>query len=594
MKVWRMLTLMQVHPFHDPSNVHTFYQPYSHEKKWTKDHPLHKIIDDSKSSVRTRGQLENSCLFSYLLSSIEPANVAKALRDADWVSAKQDELDQFARLKVWRLVPRPEGKAIIKTKWIFKNKKDESSLVIRNKARLVAVGYSQQEGIDYEEAFAPVARLEAIRLFLAYAAHKDFTIFQIDVKTTFLNRNLKEEVYVGQPPGFVSKQYPDHVYALDKALYGLKQAPRGMNPKYCTKFSDLMVKRFEMSMMGEMKFFLEVQVNQFSNGIFINQSKYILDILKRFGMENCDIVPTPMVEQAKLKLDFDGKPVNHIDYRNFDKIDSSFQQTSLLKPYVPTVILEKIIIDLEDEVVSLLQKEKEKLKTIESLKANDVETDFDKIDSSFQQTSLLKPYVPTVILEKIIIDLEDEVVSLLQKEKEKLKTIESLKANDVETGVQSSEKVVSETKNQSENDCQVVEKEYLDTLSSVRRPKSNGVMWMRKGSSNTVKADLSSVNHSNVNKNVKRYSRKNLMACNNSNTRSAFDCNNVRNALCNARMNAYVDVNDLFIFDDASIRKSHVSKTPFRKKPRDSLNVRSKSNSSKYLPRNVHRWLPKL
>nr|GFB51978.1 retrovirus-related Pol polyprotein from transposon TNT 1-94 [Tanacetum cinerariifolium] len=196
--------------FHDPSNVQTFYQPYPHEKKWTKDHPLHKIIGDPKSSVRTRGQLANSCLFSCLLSSIEPANVAEALRDADWVSAMQEELDQFSRLKVWRLVPRPEGKYVIKTKWIFKNKKDEISLVIRNKARLVAVGYSQQERIDYDETFAPVARIEAIRLFLAYAAHKGFTVSQMDVKTVFLNGILKEEVYVGQSSGFVSKQYPDH------------------------------------------------------------------------------------------------------------------------------------------------------------------------------------------------------------------------------------------------------------------------------------------------------------------------------------------------------------------------------------------------
>ncbi|GKD34833.1 retrovirus-related pol polyprotein from transposon TNT 1-94, partial [Tanacetum coccineum] len=113
---------------------------------------------------------------------IEPANVAEALKDTDWVSAMQDELDQFARLK-----------------------KDESSLVIRNKARLVAVRYCQQEVIDYDETFAPVARIEAIRLFLAYAAHKDFTVFQMDVKTAFLNGFLKEEVYVGQPPGFVSK-----------------------------------------------------------------------------------------------------------------------------------------------------------------------------------------------------------------------------------------------------------------------------------------------------------------------------------------------------------------------------------------------------
>nr|GFB04255.1 retrovirus-related Pol polyprotein from transposon TNT 1-94 [Tanacetum cinerariifolium] len=212
--------------FHDSSNVHTYYQPYPHEKKWTKDHPLHKIIGYPKSSVRTSDQLANSCLFSCLLSSIEPANMAEALKDADWVNAMQEKLDQFARLKVWRLVPRPESKSVIKTKWIFKNKKDESTLVIRNKARLVAVGYSQQEGIDYDETFAPVARIEAIHLFLAYAAHKDFTVFQMDVKTMFLNGILKEEVYVGQPPGFVSKQYLDHVYAFDKALYGLKQVPR--------------------------------------------------------------------------------------------------------------------------------------------------------------------------------------------------------------------------------------------------------------------------------------------------------------------------------------------------------------------------------
>nr|GEW87986.1 hypothetical protein [Tanacetum cinerariifolium] len=293
-----------------------------------------------------------------------------------------------------------------------------------------------------------------------------------------------------------------------------------------------------------------------------------------------------------------------------------------------------------------------------------INPDFDKIDSPFQQTSSLKPYVSTVILEKIIIDLEDEVVSLLEKEKSNLETIESLKSK----GFESSEKVVSETENKSENDCQVIEKACdrkenpnviahgmfklsvsqsvspisvtktscalnsvetklkrkrrkrtsskehdkqvnkdvlcankafvyfsdLETLSSVRRPKLNGVMWMRKGSSNTVKADLSSDNHSNLNKNVKRYSRKNLMACNNSNTRSSFDCNNARNALCNARMNASVDVNDLFVFDDVSIRKSHVSKMPFRKKPSASLNVPSRSKLNKSLHRIMRKWLPKL
>nr|GEY39985.1 retrovirus-related Pol polyprotein from transposon TNT 1-94 [Tanacetum cinerariifolium] len=168
-----------------------------HEKKWTKEHPLYKIIGDPNLSVRIRDQLANSCLFTCLLSSIEPASVAKALKDANWVIAMQHELDQFARLKVWRLVPKPEGKAVIKTKWIFKNKKDER-----------------------------IARIKAMHLFLAYAAHKDVTVFQMDVKTTFLNGILKEEVYVAQPLCFFSKQYPHHMYALNKALYGLKQAPQ--------------------------------------------------------------------------------------------------------------------------------------------------------------------------------------------------------------------------------------------------------------------------------------------------------------------------------------------------------------------------------
>nr|GFC67804.1 hypothetical protein [Tanacetum cinerariifolium] len=225
--------------FHDPSNVQIFYQPYPHEKKWTKDHPLHKIVGDPKSSVRTRGQLANSCLFSCLLSSIEPNNVAEALRDADWIfKNKKDESGLVIQNKA-RLIavgysqqegidydetsaPVAQIKAIRLFLAYAAHKDFTVGLVIQNKARLIAVGYSQQEGIDYDETSAPVAQIKAICLFLAYAAHKDFTVFQMDVKTSFLNGILKEEVYVGQPLGFVSKQYPDHVYALDKALYGLK------------------------------------------------------------------------------------------------------------------------------------------------------------------------------------------------------------------------------------------------------------------------------------------------------------------------------------------------------------------------------------
>ena len=123
-------------------------------------------------------------------------------------------------------MPRPKNRSIVGTKWVFRNKTDSDGIITRNKARLVTKGYSQQVGIDYDETFAPVARLEAIRIFLAYAAHKKFKVFQMDVKNSFLNGELEEEVYVEQPSEFVDSKFPNHVYRLDKALYGLKQAPR--------------------------------------------------------------------------------------------------------------------------------------------------------------------------------------------------------------------------------------------------------------------------------------------------------------------------------------------------------------------------------
>nr|GEV08986.1 hypothetical protein [Tanacetum cinerariifolium] len=216
-----------------------------------------------------------------------------------------------------------------------------------------------------------------------------------------------------------------------------------------------------------------------------------------------------------------------------------------------------------------------------------INPDFKKIDSPFQQTSSLKPYVSNVILEKIVIDLEDEVVNLLEKEKVNLETIESLKSK----GFESSETAISESKNQSENDCLVIEKEYLDTFSSVRRPKHSGVVWKKKGSSNSSNVDLSAVNHLKLNKNVKRYSRKDLLACHNSHlgeTSSAYVCNDDVNVSCNSRMCDLLDDNNFFIFDDESVKISPVSKLPFKKKHRDSMNVCSKSNMIKSLPKTVH------
>jgi hypothetical protein len=141
------------------------------------------------------------------------------------VLAVQEELNNFKRNKVWSLVPHPKQN-VVGTKWVFRNKQDEHVVVTRNKARLVAKGYAQVVGLDFEETFAPVARLESIQILLAYAAHHSFKLFQMDVKSAFLNGPIMEEVYVEQPPGFKDDMYPDHVYKLSKALYGLKQAPR--------------------------------------------------------------------------------------------------------------------------------------------------------------------------------------------------------------------------------------------------------------------------------------------------------------------------------------------------------------------------------
>jgi hypothetical protein len=149
--------------------------------------------------------------------------VEEALQDPDWVLAMQEEL--IKRNEVWSLVPRPRQN-VVGTKWVFRNKQDEHRVVTRNRAQLVAKGYAQVAGLDFEETFAPMARLESICILLAYAAHHSFRLFQTDVKSTFLNGPIKEEVYVEQPPGFEDERYPDHVCKLSKALYGLKLAPR--------------------------------------------------------------------------------------------------------------------------------------------------------------------------------------------------------------------------------------------------------------------------------------------------------------------------------------------------------------------------------
>nr|GEZ82993.1 hypothetical protein [Tanacetum cinerariifolium] len=166
----------------------------------------------------------------------EPQNVKEAMTDPEWIDSIQQELLQFKRLDVWVLVPASDNISPLSLKWLFKNKHDEEQMVIRNKSRLVVRGYRQEEGIDFEESFAPVARMKAIRIFLAYVAHKSFTMFQMDVKTAFLHGSLKEFMYVCQPEGFIDADHPIHVYKLKKALYGLKQAPRAWYDELSTFF----------------------------------------------------------------------------------------------------------------------------------------------------------------------------------------------------------------------------------------------------------------------------------------------------------------------------------------------------------------------
>nr|GEV88679.1 hypothetical protein [Tanacetum cinerariifolium] len=265
----------------DNSNMHTFYQPHDSEYRWTKDHPLEQVRGNPSKSVQTRRQL-----------ATDPEMCKFALTK---------ELHQFDRLQVWELVDKTFGKNVIKLKWLWKNKKDE------------------------DQTFA---RLKVVRIFAAYAAHKSFLIYQMGVKMAFLNGPLKDEVYVVQPDGFVDPDHPEKVYRLKKALYGLKQAPRAW---YDELSNLLMSKGFTRGTMDPTLFTIRygediLLIHQFPRGIFINQAKYALEILKKHGMEKCDTIGTPMATKPKLDADLGGKLVDQTDYRS--KIGSLMYMTS--------------------------------------------------------------------------------------------------------------------------------------------------------------------------------------------------------------------------------------------------------------------------
>ncbi|GJZ47706.1 putative ribonuclease H-like domain-containing protein [Tanacetum coccineum] len=280
------------------------------------------------------------------------------------VEAMQEELLQFQIQNVWVLVDCPKGVRPIGTKWVLKNKKDARGIVIRNKARLVVQGHTQEEGIDYKEVFAPVARIKAIRMFLAYASFMGFTVYQMDVKSAFLYGTIDEEDYVMQPPGFEDPEFPDRVYKVEKVMYGLHQALRAWygtlskyflengfqrgtidltlfirkykrefllvqvyvddiifgssNPKLCREFEALMHDKFKMSAMGELTFFLGLQVLQKNDGIFLSQDKYIGDILQKFGYTDVRTAKTPMDRENPWGKDGPRKDMDLPLYRLYD------------------------------------------------------------------------------------------------------------------------------------------------------------------------------------------------------------------------------------------------------------------------------------
>ncbi|GJW70753.1 retrovirus-related pol polyprotein from transposon TNT 1-94 [Tanacetum coccineum] len=307
----------------EPNQVN---QPPDHLRRWTKIFLWINFIGNPSRPVSTRKQLASDalwCCFHMELSKVEPKNFKMAVIEDCWFQAMQDEIHEFNRLEVWELVPRPIYVMVITLKWIYKVKLDEYGDELKNKARLVAKGYRQEEGIDFEESFAPVARIEAIRIFIANATTKNMIIYQMDVKTTFLNGDLQEEVFVSQPKGFEDQDNPTHVYRLKKALYGLKQAPRAW---YDTLSKFLLANNFFKGAVDPtlftrksdkhiLLFFLGLQVSQSPRGIFINQAKYALETLKKYGMDLSDPVDTPMVDRLKLDEDLMGIPVDQTRFR---------------------------------------------------------------------------------------------------------------------------------------------------------------------------------------------------------------------------------------------------------------------------------------
>ncbi|GJW92243.1 putative ribonuclease H-like domain-containing protein [Tanacetum coccineum] len=267
-----------------------------------KDHPVEQIIKDIHSAPQTR-RMTKSLTEHAMFSSVQQRTNHKDFQNCLFACF----LSQEETKKVWTLVDLPNNKKAIGTKWVYRNKKDKRGIVIKNKAMLVAQGYTQEERIDYDEVFALVARIEAIRLFLAYASYKDFVVYQMDVKSAFLYGKIEEEVYVCQPPVFEDLDFPDRVS---------KRKDRQDLKSLCTEFEKMMHKKFQMSSMGKLTFFLGLQVKLKEDGIFISQDKYVTEILKKFGFTDIKTANTPIETQNPLLKDADGEDVDEHLYRS--------------------------------------------------------------------------------------------------------------------------------------------------------------------------------------------------------------------------------------------------------------------------------------
>ncbi|GKA24492.1 retrovirus-related pol polyprotein from transposon TNT 1-94 [Tanacetum coccineum] len=276
------------------------------EQQHIKDHPLDNANRNISLPVSTRRQLQIDamwCYFDAFLTKVKPKNYKEAMKESSWIDAMQEEINEFDRIQVWELLPRPDHTMIINLKWIFKVILDNVGVVLKNNARLVAKGYHQEEWIDFEESFAPVAWIDAIIIFIANATHKNMIVYQMDVKTAFLNGMLKEEKFskgAVDPTLFTLNKGKDillvQIY-VDDIIFA------STNLEFCEIFANEMSLKFKMSMMEKMSFFLRLQISQNPRGIFINQSTYALPIIKKYGMKSSDPVDTPMVERNKLDED---------------------------------------------------------------------------------------------------------------------------------------------------------------------------------------------------------------------------------------------------------------------------------------------------